>query len=144
MKLILKVVEIEVRYKPDFHWLIAFQYSNHNVEGTQIRSFSPMDFENLNRSSPQQIGNLLVNYKTSNEYSFGINYYYQTEADYRLGHFTDDYDRLDFTVSKTIALEGANIKLQVVAQNIFDDDYSEYQNFHIYDERYYAKMVVDF
>ena len=73
-----------------------------------------------------------------------VSYYYQSSVDWISAPPVDSYDRLDLNLRKTFDLGRVSGRLELVAQNVFGDDYTEYRQFQEFDTRYYLRLVTEF
>jgi iron complex outermembrane receptor protein len=137
-------VEAQINYTPTQSWLISAQMSNQNINGSYIRKIHPTSTWDLDESAPQRIGNLLIAHDFRHGYAASINYYYQSAVDWQNGGESESFDRLDLRLAKEFTLKSTRLKTELIAHNLLDEDYVDFENYNIFEARYYARITVDF
>jgi len=54
------------------------------------------------------------------------------------------YNRVDLRLAKKMRLDGSDLQLELIAQNVLDDDYIEFRDDNTFDRRVYLRAKLDF
>lgn len=139
-------VETQIKYQPGQHWLINFQYSYVNQTGKWLRLASdhPNRFDDWGDDIPQQISSLMAAYFFDSGFEASVVFSYQDEANWQQGNFSDDYQRTDIRLAKRFPWTNCEVLIELIGQNIFDEDYTEFHRLNRPDSRYLARVSLDF
>ncbi|MFT5483000.1 MAG: iron complex outermembrane receptor protein [Halieaceae bacterium] len=140
-----KGFEAFLKWQPTQQWLISAQYTRLSTTANHFRRINPVVVTN-NRDSavPEHLASLLVNHDFGGGLQAAISYYYQSDVAWHRAPYTPSYDRLDFNIRKQLKVGGMQGRVELIAQNIFGDNYSEYRTFQQFKPRYYVRFVTEF
>ncbi len=60
------------------------------------------------------------------------------------GDRLEPYDRVDVRLAKSMRLEGSDLQLELIAQNLLDDDYTEFRGDNAFERRVYLRAKLEF
>ena len=138
-------VETQVKYQPDRHWLVNFQYSYLEQEGMWLRdNYDQPSYEDWSNIVPAEMGSLTLGYFFDSGFETSMLWYYQGEVEWEQGDFSDDYNRIDLRVAKRWTNTRNEVLLELIGQNVFDEDYTEFHHLNVYQSRYILRLTLGF
>ncbi len=119
--------DLQLRWKPDRDWLIALQHANVSVEGLLVSENNHLT--RLDWRTPNHTSSALVQKHFGNQWSASMAAYRQSATAWRAGTYVEQWLRVDGRVARRFDLhDGSEIEVALIVQNLFDEDYLEYQN----------------
>ena len=137
-------VETQIKYQPDSHWLINFQYSYTENEGLWLRSRRNPERQTWDKIAPKEMGSLTVGYFFDSGFEASALWYYQGEVDWEQGDFADDFHRVDLRIAKRMRTSGHDVVLELIGQNVFDEGYTEFHRLNQHERRYMVRAMLEF
>ena len=122
--------ETQIQWRPDISWLISAQYHNARSEN--------------NLRSTDHIASLLVSKQLPFNWQISGTFYHQSEIKWLRGTRVPSWHRYDLKVSKSWQLNGADIDLALIVQNISDEEYLEYQAGNQFEQMTFVNLKVSF
>ena len=135
--------DTQVQWRPDSSWLMSLQYSNIRMDGL-IAPAPGNAGSDLGRRSPRHIGSLLLSKKLAHNWAISASAYHQSYVAWRGGAKVPSWHRYDMKVSKGWQLDGADIDLALIVQNISDEEYLEYQAGNLFEQMTFVTLKVSF
>lgn len=137
--------ETQLRYQPNSDWLVGLQATFLRVKGKHRRDVEGTRFSDLSDTNSKRSGDLLVRYTLPNRWQIGGHYYYQTKVDYDgAADILHSQDRLDFRMGRDFQLGKDTLKLDIIAQNLFGNTYTEFREFNQFEPAYFLKVRFEF
>jgi len=140
-------IEAYIKYQPDSYWFVNFQYSNSNHKGVWLRQVTDDkgdDYRQWDDIAPSEMGSLTVAYFFDSGYETSVMWYYQDEVEWEQGDFSDDYHRFDLRLAKRIRHNGDELLLELIAQNITDEGYTEFHFLNEHESRLLFRATMGF
>ena len=138
-------VEAQLKYQPDRYWLVNVQYSFLEHEGMWLRDFyDEPTYKAWEDIAPSEMGSLTVGYFFNSGYETSFLWYYQGEVDWQQGDFADDFHRVDLRLAKRFTLPKSELLLELIGQNVFDENYTEFHHLNIHESRYLLRLTLGF
>ena len=122
--------ETQIQWRPDISWLVSAQYRNTRKEN----NFRPSN----------HIASMLVSKQLPEGWSISGSFFHQSETNWQRGSNVPSWHRYDLKVSKKWRINGANIDLALILQNITDEDYLEYQAGNLFERMSFLNLKVSF
>ena len=122
--------ETQIQWRPDSRWLIAAQYYNTRML-KKVRS-------------PEHIASILLSKKLAHNWQISGTFYHQSETKWLRGSKVPSWHRYDVKVSKGWHLNGSDIDLALIMQNISDEEYLEYQAGNAFEQMTFISLKVSF
>lgn len=135
--------EIGIDYRPIPQLLVAGQFSQVEVDGTQLQSTPPPLTYSLYRTLPEYAFDVLVNYTFPWSIDVGLNYFSQEATYWLQGDATERFERLDVRLAKDFKLGKTRTKVEFIVQNAFGNEYFEFHKFNDFERRAYLRIGVD-
>ncbi|ARN74795.1 TonB-dependent receptor plug domain-containing protein [Oceanicoccus sagamiensis] len=140
-------LETQIKYQPDRHWLINFQYSYTDHEGLWLRQIFDdvrVRYKNWDDIVPAEMTSLTTAYFFDSGLETSLMVYYQDEADWEQGDPSDDYVRVDARLAKRLRMDDKEVLVELIGQNIFDQEYTEFHRINAYESRYLLRATLGF
>ncbi|MDA8898349.1 TonB-dependent receptor plug domain-containing protein [Porticoccaceae bacterium] len=141
----LKGVEWQLQYRPTNQLLLSLNHSYLEAEGDSwYKSLNPDDdvasvgdeINDLDKTVPENMANLLVSYEMSGELKFSGSYHYKEGYKPKPGAVSlPSHSRFDFKASKRWFSQSNWMELSLTAQNV-GDDYQEHFSFNKFESLY--------
>ena len=122
--------ETQIQWRPDISWLFSAQYRNTRKEN----NFRPSN----------HIASMLVSKQFPEGWSLSGSYFHQSETNWQRGSNVPSWHRYDLKVSKGWQINGANIDLALIVQNISDEEYLEYQVGNLFEQMTFVDLKISF
>ena len=122
--------ETQIQWRPDSSWLISAQYYNTRML-KKVRS-------------AEHIASVLLSKKFAHNWQISGTFYHQSEIKWLRGSRVPSWHRYDLKVSKGWQLNGADIDLALIVQNISDEEYLEYQAGNQFEQMTFVNLKVSF
>ena len=122
--------ETQIQWRPDGGWLIAAQYYNTRML-KKVRS-------------SEHIASVLLSKKLAHNWHISAAFYHQSETKWLRGSRVPSWHRYDLKVSKGWHLNGADIDLALIVQNVSDEEYLEYQAGNQFERMSFLNLKVSF
>ncbi|MBQ0718889.1 MAG: TonB-dependent receptor [Gammaproteobacteria bacterium] len=122
--------ETQIQWRPDNSWLISAQYYNTRML-KKVRS-------------AEHIASLLLSKKFAHHWQISGSFSHQSAIKWLRGVEVPSWHRYDLKVSKGWHLNGANIDLALIVQNISDEEYLEYQAGNQFEQMTFLDLKVSF
>ncbi len=122
--------ETQIQWRPDISWLFSAQYYNARSE--------------INLRSSNHIASLLVSKQLPFNWQISGTVFHQSETKWLRGSRVPSWHRYDLKVSKGWQIDGANIDLALIVQNISDEEYLEYQAGNQFEQMTFVNLKVSF
>ncbi|MDG1773120.1 MAG: TonB-dependent receptor plug domain-containing protein [Oceanicoccus sp.] len=138
-------IETQIKYQPDQHWLVNFQYSYTDHEGLWLRQIYDTGRLRINSwddIAPAEMTSLTTAYFFASGLEASVMIYYQDETEWEQGDPSDDYVRVDARLAKRLRAGGNEVLIELIGQNVFDQDYSEFHRINDYESRYLLRLTV--
>ena len=139
-------IETQLKYQPDQHWLFNFQYSYTNNEGLWLRQIyddtGERRYKNWDDIAPQEMTSLTTAYFSDSGIEASFMVYYQDEVDWQQGDPSDSYTRVDARLAKRWRMNDHEVLIELIGQNIFDDDYTDFHYINEYKSRYLLRATL--
>lgn len=133
---------------------LAYQEASSNAPGmaaqgiTYLRSNAPWTTDIVSGGTPRLVGNLLLDYRFSDGLSLGLAYYHQDmlqPVDRGPIDRQGTQARTDVRVSKKLAFgNGQYAQVDLVVQNLFDHQYTEFVANNVFNRRGYVTFSVHY
>jgi iron complex outermembrane receptor protein len=136
--------EAFLRWRPDQRWLMTFQYTHLSIDAEHVRRVNPTRASDRSNAVPEDMTSFLVSYDFGYGFRGSVSYFYQSAVDWKSASDVDSYDRLDLNVRKNFELGGVRARVDLIAQNAFGEDNTEYHFFQQFEPRYYLRLVTEF
>lgn len=110
------------------------------------QSSPAMAFRNFyeNSATPRHTASLLVARDLGKDWQISAGYYYLDQMSWVLwGADVDSYDRLDLRLARDIHFSGADLKLELIGQNL-GGDYYEFNNLNQFETRTFLRATLQF
>lgn len=137
-------IETQIKYQPDRHWLVNFQYSYTEHEGRWLRNPANPKGRPLDEIAPERMGSLTVGYFFDSGFEASMLWYFQDEVEWEQGDFADDFHRVDLRIAKRMKTSGCDVLLELIGQNIFDEGYTEFHHLNQHERQFMVRAVVGF
>jgi iron complex outermembrane receptor protein len=122
--------ETQIQWRPDNTWLIAAQYYNTRML-KKVRS-------------PEHIASMLLSKRFAGNWQISGTFYHQSEVNWLRGTSVASWHRYDLKVSKGWHLNGSDIDLALIVQNMSDEEYVEYQAGNAFEQLTFISLKVSF
>jgi len=122
--------DTQIQWHPDVSWLLSAQYRNTRKEQTKRHS--------------NHIASMLVSKQLPKGWSLSGTYFHQSATNWHRGSKVPSWHRYDLKIGKTWAINGANIDLALILQNITDEEYLEYQVGNLFEQMSFLSLKVSF
>lgn len=122
--------ETQIQWRSDNRWLVTAQYYN-------TRTLKKV-------RSPEHIASVLLSKKFAHNWQISGTFYHQSEIRWLRGSRVPSWHRYDLKVSKGWQLNGADIDLALIVQNISDEKYLEYQAGNEFEQMTFVNLKVSF
>jgi len=122
--------ETQIQWRPNISWLISAQYRNTRKES--------------NVRPSNHIASMLVSKQLPKGWSLSSTFFHQSEANWHRGSNVPGWHRYDLKVGKKWAINGANIDLALILQNITNEEYLEYQEGNLFEQMSFLSLKVSF
>lgn len=122
--------ETQIQWRPDISWLVSAQYRNTRKQN----NFRPSN----------HIASMLVSKQLPDGWSVSGSLFHQSETNWQRGSNVPSWHRYDLKVSKGWHLNGADIDLALIVQNISDEEYLEYQAGNQFEQMSFLNLKVSF
>ena len=122
--------ETQIQWRPDISWLISAQYRNTRKEN----NFRPSN----------HIASMLVSKQLPKGWSLSSTFFHQSETNWQRGSNVPGWHRYDLKVSKKWAINGANIDLALILQNVTNEEYLEYQEGNLFEQMSFLSLKISF
>ncbi len=97
-----------------------------------------------NDATPKHTGSLLVSHDFNRHWQVSAGYYYLDEMAWTLwGGDTKSYDRVDMRIARTFNFSAADLKLELIGQNL-GSDYQEFNQRNEFETRTFMRATVQF
>ncbi len=136
--------EAYLRWKPQPSWLITAQYTHLSVDAEHVRRINPRRASDRDDAVPEDMTSFLVGYDFGHGFDGSVSYFYQSSVDYKNASLVESIDRVDFNLRKRFTFSGIDARVDLIAQNAFGDDNTEYRYFQQFEPRYYVRLVTQF
>ncbi len=138
-------IETQIKYQPNQYWLFNFQYSYTDHEGLWLRQIFEdvrVRYKNWDDIAPAEMTSLTTAYFFDSGIETSFMVYYQDEADWEQGDPSDDYVRVDARLAKRLRMNEHEMVVELIGQNIFDEDYTEFHRINEYESRYLLRVTL--
>lgn len=137
--------EIQVIYRPTPRSLVLLQYGYAEAEGRIIRRIEgaqPVRYdEAIDERTPDHTLSLLASHAFAGGTQLGVAYFYVSDISWGGdGSSLPSYSRWDAKLAQVITVGRLTGKLSLLAQNLLDDEYEEFQNGNIFSRRIYLQF----
>lgn len=136
--------EAYLRWQPNPRWLVTTQYTYMSIDASHHRRINPSRVSDRDDAVPSDIFGLMVDYDLGHGFQLAGSYFYQAEVDWKSALPVDSYDRFDLNIRKQFRFDGLKGRVELVAQNMFGEDYTEYRQFQEFEPRYYLRVLTEF
>ena len=139
-------IETQLKYQPDQHWLFNVQYSYTNNEGSWLRKIyedGEHRYKNWDDIAPQEMTSLTTAYFSDSGIEASVMVYYQDEVYWEQGNPSDAYTRVDARVAKHWQIDNQKVLVELIGQNIFDNDYTDFHYLNEYKSRYLLRATLE-
>lgn len=140
-------VEAQIKYQPDQHWLVNFQYSYTDHEGMWLRQIFEGEgprYQDWGDIVPAEMTSLTTAYFFDSGIETSFMLYYQGEVEWQQGDPADDYVRVDARLAKRMRMNDREILVELIGQNVFDEEYTEFHRINEYESRYLLRLTLGF
>lgn len=124
--------EGQLQLRPIKKLLISVQYANVRIDGFRYQrrknDFSTVKNTGLERATPHHTASALVSYQLPSDWLMGLTYYHNSYTDWRQAAEIDSWSRYDLRLAKTWHIGAQALKVGVTVQNLFDEEYLEFQD----------------
>lgn len=135
--------ETGVQWHPDKKTHVWLSYAYADAD----HACDPMAYQNLfseNSATPEHTASLLVARDFGQGWQVSAGYYYLDEMAWILwGADTDSYERVDLRLAKHIRLNGSDLKLELIGQNL-GGDYYEFNALNKFETRTFMRATLQF
>lgn len=136
--------EAYLRWQPGPRWLLTSQYTRISIEADHLRRINPDRLSNRDDAVAEHMASLLVNYTFDHGIEGAATYYYQSAIDWKNSEPVGSFDRLDLNIRKAFTFGRVQGRVDLLAQNVFGESYTEYRYFQQFEPRYYIRLVTEF
>jgi len=128
-------IELEADYKPFKNTRIHLAYARAETKSTDISN------DGIEDATPENSFSLLLIQSLPYNSSISGNYYYMDEIHgLGSGDTTGPIDRLDLKLSKGLSSSIGRSEISLTLQNVFDDEYVEYDRQNLFERRIYMEL----
>ena len=147
-----KGIEAQLKYQPNQRWLFNFQYSYTDNEGFTLRRINPngnlfprnWGDEDDEVIVPPEITSLTTAYFSDSGMEASFMIYYQDEVNWDEGDKeSEDHVRVDARVAKHWQIDNQKVLVELIGQNIFDNDYTDFHYLNEYKSRYLLRATLE-
>lgn len=139
--------ESQLQIHPIQNMLISIQYANIRVNGFREKrhktDFRPLKSD-LKYRVPNHTASALISYESPKGWVTGLTYYHNSYTDWRQGVEASSFARYDIHIEKNWLLGKQELEIGVTIQNVFDEDYLEYQDLNTFERRSFMNVKVKF
>ena len=139
-------IETQLKYQPNQHWLFNFQYTYTDNEGLWLRAIfedGKHRYKNWDEIVPQEMTSLTTAYFSDSGIEVSFMVHYQDEVDWQQGDPSDAHTRVDARVAKHWQIDNQKVLVELIGQNIFDNDYTDFHNLNEYKSRYLLRATLE-
>jgi iron complex outermembrane receptor protein len=140
-------IETQIKYQPDEHWLLNFQYSYSDHSGRWLRrtyDYVIPQYRDWDEIAPAEMASLTAAYFFDSGFEASLLWYYQDEVEWEEGHFSDDHQRVDLRLAQRFKTADRELLVELIGQNIFDEEYVEFHDINEYKSRYLLRATMGF
>ena len=140
--------ETQLQLRPAQGLLISVQYANTRVDGFRYqrhkRDFRIVKNEKVQHASPHHTASALISYVLPTGWLMGLTYYHNSYTDWRQGIEVDSWSRYDLHIKKSWHIGDQDLAIGLTVQNLFDEEYLEYQDNNIFEQLSFINIQVSF
>ena len=138
--------EIQASLNPTNKDLIHFAYSLNKLSGVEKRgSYADKPDREYDETSPRHTATLLLNHHFTPSLDASLIFNYMSEVEWLDSNVRESYKTTDLKVSKSFHIgDSQQLTTSLLVKNMFDQQYSEFQETNLYDRRLYLTMTLDF
>ena len=139
-------LEIQASIKPNDKDLIHFAYSIMKITGIQRRGELQRKSDKLyDNTAPRHTATLLLNHKFTESLDSSLIFNYMSEVQWLDSSLTESYKTVDFKLTKSFPTGyNQNLSTSLLVKNLFDQQYSQFQEKNNFERRLYLTMALDF
>ncbi len=134
-------VELQLRWKLAINTWLRFNYARLEAEGKRVRSVSSL-IKEVTDSVPKHTAGLLFSHKLTENWQLSGFLQYTDTVAWRSGTRVESYSRFDLKLARQWRWGKTESELAVMSQNLFDEDYLEYQRNNRFDRRTFLSFSI--
>ncbi|WP_019528723.1 TonB-dependent receptor plug domain-containing protein [Dasania marina] len=131
--------DMQVKWRPTNSTLVSLQYANVRVSFTRVKDWTqlPHGEKRDKQRVPEHTASLLITQDFGGGWSASIMSYHQSDVEWRGGEFAESFYRHDVALSKVIAFNQTQLRLDLKVENITDETNFEFETLNYFERAAY-------